>query len=163
MNGTMAYDLPSRVKWWLWSIFTIFMAVNSAFASMVVMTMVRGGDPSLLPWNVGDTSFGVRLGLLLVGALPGWFAAGLLYRMMVREYVRPVDSSGPAYSVFSYILLVVGTYAFLGAGAVWWVPVAFLVVTVLSTMAIWSLVGWAWMLAGFVVALIGGALPWFLR
>jgi len=150
--------VPAKVRTTLALVFIAFLLVNVIFLTMAIVSAWRG-NVALLPPHLGeDIAFGVRIGIVLVGGFASWMCARIMFQQLVRQKIDPAEAVGPAWSLVSYLLLLVATISFLGLGSWLWLPLLFLIVTVWSVLTVWSMVGATGVVAGLVVALVGAAL-----
>jgi len=157
MNGSIA---ASRARWTLATVFTVFLLINVVVLTLAFLAQLRN-DPSKLPPHLGEeVSVGVRLLVIAIGAVFSWFLARMLFKHLVVQDVSPGDSVGPAYSLLSYLLLVLAAYSFLGFGTWLWLPGLFLIVLVWSLISLWSLVGWLPMIVALVLAALTAFFSW---
>lgn len=147
---------PTRARWTLMLIFTVFLIVNVIVVCMAAVAAIRGNVSLLPPHLDADTPMGIRFAIVLVTGFAAWFLAQMLYKQLVKERVTPADSISPAMGLLSYLLLIGAAYAFLGFGSWLWLPFLFVVVFIWTILSLWSLVGWIAMVSAIAMAVLAG-------
>lgn len=142
-------------------LFIVLLLVNVIFLTFAFIA-ASGSDGAVPVWTrlSDDAPVGVRLLLLVIGAAGSWFSARILFKMLVRDGVPPSDSVGPAFSLVSYLMLILAAYAFFSYAAWAWLPLLLLIALVWSIVALWSLVGTLSVVGALVIAVSGGVLAW---
>ncbi len=130
--------------------FLLFLLFNAIFQTLAVIAGLNHQEPiRLLP---EDLSPGVRLLIFLIGIVVSWLLGRTLFKSLIHARVEVSDSTNIAYVLLFYLLLVMATFAFFSVVGWFWLPALFLILLIYSLVALWRVIGGV--VAGCALALM---------
>lgn len=150
----------SDVRTYVGLLFAAFLTVNAIACVLAVVGGIRT-EQAFVPLS-SDTSPAVRLLVFVLGLGCSWFVGKMLYRYLIRGEVPVGDSTNIAYVLLFYLLLLFASVAFLGVLYWFLFPFFFLVLLVISVIALWEILGPLFTLGAVALAMLGGFVTFYL-
>lgn len=150
----------SEVRLYLGMLFATFLTINAIGSVIAVISGLRT-ELAYTPLP-NDTAPAVRLVVFVIGLAISWFVGRMLFRYLIKGEIPLGDSTNIAYVLLFYLLLLFASVAFLGV--LYWLlfPFFFVLLLIISVIALWELLGAGFTIGAVGLALLAGFLTFYL-
>jgi hypothetical protein len=150
----------SEVRLYLGMLFATFLTVN-AIGSVISVINGLKTEQTFTPLP-SDTAPAVRLVVFVIGLAISWFVGRMLFRYLIKGEIPLGDSTNIAYVLLFYLLLLFASVAFLGVLYWFLFPFFFVLLLIISVIALWELLGAGFTIGAVGLALLAGFLTFYL-
>jgi hypothetical protein len=148
-----------QVRLWIGIIFVLLLTGSAVLSTVAVIVGLKG-ESAWVPLQ--DASPAVRLLLFVIGLGLSWVVGRFLYQMLVSGEIEVGDSVSIACMLALYGILIAATIAFLAVLYWFLLPFLFLILVVISVLAIWRLLGGLYSFGALAAAAIASAVTLYL-
>jgi hypothetical protein len=149
-----------QVRLYLGLFFASFLILSAVVTVVAVVDGLKADVPHmLLP---ADTPPAARLLLFVIGLGISWYAGRMLFRFLMRGELPVGDATNIAYVMLFYLLQLFAAVAFLGVLYWFLFPFFFLVLLIISVIALWEILGGLFTACSVALALVAAFATFYL-